>query len=234
MPASKENLSYRDIKKIVLDRIQSRIWLPDSLLPSETDLAEEFSSTRTTVNRALRELASEGYIERKRKAGTRVLNSPIRKAQFAIPLISDEVTSAGAEYAYSLVSRTQCTAPGWLSARLRLSQPADVLHVRCMHYSDGKPFQFEDRWIVIASVPDVGVESFEKIGPNAWLVQKVPFTDVELSFMATKTNSELSEFLDAPLGEPVFTTERITWLGEIPVTFARLYFTPGYRMTTQF
>ena len=234
MAAAREILSYRDIKKIVLDRIQNKTWEPDTLLPSEADLAEEFSSTRTTVNRALRELAEEGYIERKRKAGTRVLNSPKRKAQFSIPRVREEIIGLGAEYGYSRVSRTEQPAPDWLSARLKLNPDETVLHVRCMHYANGKPFQFENRWIVVNAVPNVSTEMFLDIGPNDWLVQQVPFTNVELSFMATKADEKLSDFLDAPSGEPIFTVERITWLRDTPVTFARLYFSPGYRMTTRF
>lgn len=233
MAAPRRNMSYRDIKKVVLDRIQTRIWAPDSLLPSETDLAGEFSSTRTTVNRALRELAEEGYLERKRKAGTRVLNAPVRKAQFSIPLIRDEITGTGAAYRYSLVERRILPAPAWLSARLDLGQQQKVLYLRCMHYADNAPFQYEMRWIVTDSIPGVLEADFSQSGPNDWLVQKVPFTNLELSFLAAKADQTISEFLDAPLGDPVFAAERITWLRSKPVTLARLFFAPGYKMTTR-
>lgn len=232
MARTDENMSFRDIKQVVLDRIQTGIWVPDSILPSETDLSAEFSSTRTTVNRALRELAQEGYLERKRKAGTRVLNSPIRKAQFSIPLVRDEITVTGASYRYSLVDKNVLPAPSWLSARLDLKKGQEVLHLRCMHYADNAAFQLEVRWIVTEVVPEVLGETFQLSGPNDWLVKKVPFTNLELSFMATKADSEIAEFLDAPVGDPIFTTERITWLRGAPVTHAKLYFAPGYRMTT--
>lgn len=232
MVIHRENMSYRDIKKIVLDRIQNRIWMPDSVLPNETDLAEEFSSSRTTVNRALRELAEEGYLERKRKAGTRVLSSPIRKAQFSIPLVRDEITETGATYRYSLVERSVLSAPPWLSARLNLGHEQNVLHLRCMHYADNVPFQFENRWIVPDCIPDVLDADFTQSGPNDWLVQKVPFTNLELSFMATRADQTIAEFLDTPPGDPIFTAERITWLRSAPVTLAKLFFAPGYRMTT--
>lgn len=232
MPATRENMSYREIKQIVLDRIQSRVWGPDCLLPNETELAEEFSSTRTTVNRALRELAEEGFLERKRKAGTRVLNAPVRKAQFAIPLVRDEVAATGAAYRYALVEQRSVPAPAWISARLGLGQEQDVLHVRCMHYAGNAPFQYEVRWIISNSIPEVLDADFSQSGPNDWLVQKVPFSNLELSFMAARADQTAAEFLDAATGDPLFTAERITWLRGQPVTLARLYFAPGYKMTT--
>ncbi|WP_171177298.1 UTRA domain-containing protein [Ruegeria sp. HKCCD8929] len=228
-----DTTSYRDIKRIVMERIRSGIWQPDTLVPNEQDLAEEFSCTRTTVNRAMRELADEGYLERRRKAGTRVLSAPLRQARFTIPLVRDEVEATGAAYRYALISAENLPAPEWLSARLTLQPAQEVLHVRCMHYSNNTPFQYEDRWIVIDSVPEVANADFTAIGPNDWLVQTVPFTNVELTFLASRADTQLAGFLDVPEGEPVFTAERITWLQGRPVTFAKLFFAAGYRMTTQ-
>ncbi|CUK19226.1 HTH-type transcriptional repressor YvoA [Ruegeria denitrificans] len=234
MPQSSDTTSYKDIKITVLSRIRSGEWQPDSLLPNEQDLAVEFSCTRTTVNRALRELADEGYLERRRKAGTRVLSAPQRQARFTIPMVRDEVEAMGGTYRYALVSSKLEIAPEWLSARLALSSGQNVMHVRCMHFNGNTPFQYEDRWIVPASVPQVKQADFSQIGPNEWLIQTVPFTNVELSFLASRADATIAGFLDVPEGEPVFTGERITWLQGQPVTFAKMFFAAGYRMTTQF
>lgn len=234
MAQSSDTTSYKDIKKTVLSRIRSGEWQPDSLLPNEQDLAVEFSCTRTTVNRALRELADEGYLERRRKAGTRVLSAPQRQARFTIPMVRDEVEAMGGTYRYALVSSKLETAPEWLSARLALSSGQSVMHVRCMHFKGNTPFQYEDRWIVTASVPQVEQADFSQIGPNEWLIQTLPFTNVELSFLASRADATIAGFLDVPEGEPVFTGERITWLQGQPVTFAKMFFAAGYRMTTQF
>lgn len=225
--------SYRDIKRIVMNRMQSGVWRPETLLPSELDLAAEFSTTRSTVNRALRELADEGYLERKRKAGTRVLGAPVRQARFSIPLVEDEVAATGATYRYSLVEREVRPAPAWLSARLDLPKGQEMLFLRCMHYADSAPFQLEVRWIVAEVVPDVLNESFESQGPNGWLVRKIPFTNVEFSIVATAADRETAEFLDGAPGDPILMAERVTWLENAPVTHARLFFATGYRMTTR-
>ncbi len=226
-------VSYRDIKSVVLERIQNGTWGPDSILPTEALLAEEFSTTRTTVNRALRELADEGFLDRKRKSGTRVLPSPVRKAEFAIPLVKDEVGATGAQYRYSLVERSLTPAPAWLMSRLNLTNEQRVLFLRCMHYADNAPFQYEIRWIVVSSIPEAEEADFSELGPNEWLVRRVPFTNLELSFTATKADQDIAEFLSAQQGDPIFTAERTTWLQGKPVTLARMYFAPGYKKTTR-
>ena len=229
-----EKVSYRNIKESILARIRDRTWAPGSIMPGEVELSEEFGCARATVNRAMRELADEGILDRKRKAGTRVNAAPIRQAKFEIPLVRVEIESAGAKYRYALVSREILVAPGWLRARLGLHAQARVVHLQCMHYAENTPFQFEDRWINIEAVPEVENADFTVLGPNEWLVSKVPFTDAEIGFTATIADEVMAGFLSLTIGEPVFTTERITWLNDQPVTFARMSFGRGYKLTTRF
>ena len=152
--------SYQDIKAEVLSRIRKNIWPPGAGLPGEIDLAKEFDCARATVNRAMRELVDEGILERKRKAGTRVKASPTRRAQFAIPLIREEVTAVGATYRYALVDRNIARAPAWLCALIKIQTGTKMLHLRCMHYASNRPYQFEDRWINLAAVPDAETTDF--------------------------------------------------------------------------
>lgn len=233
MPTT-EKTTFRDVKQTVLDRIRDKTWASGAIIPNEIDLAEEFGCARATVNRAMRELADEGILDRKRKAGTRVNAAPIRNAKFAIPLVRVEVEATGATYRYVLVSQQAQTAPDWLRARLDLPVNSPVVHLKCMHYADNAPFQFEDRWINTAAVPQIDQADFSALGPNEWLLDQVPFTDVELSFTARAADAELAQFLSVSTGDPTFTAERSTWLNNTPVTFAQMSFGRGYRMTTRF
>jgi len=226
--------SYTDIKEIVLARIRDQTWPPGSIIPGEIELAEEFRCARATVNRAMRELAEDGILDRKRKAGTRVNKSPVRHAKFAIPLVKIEIESTGAVYRYTLLNKKIFIAPAWLRARLNLDDSAEVLHLQCMHFADNTPFQFEDRWINIDAVPNIKNADFTTIGPNEWLVNEVPFTDVEIAFSARVADKKLAEYLSLSTGEPIFTAERITWLSGTPITFARFSFGRGYSLKTRF
>ena len=81
------------------------------MLPGEVELAEEFGCSRTTMNRALREVAELGLLDRKRKAGTRVRMAPIRQVRFEMPIVRTEVEKSGASYRFILVSREVIIAP---------------------------------------------------------------------------------------------------------------------------
>jgi formimidoylglutamate deiminase len=86
--------SWQAVQDEVRRRIAERVWRPGAFIPHEADLAREFGCARATVNRALRELAEEGLLDRRRKAGTRVAVNPIRRARFDIPVIRDEIEAS--------------------------------------------------------------------------------------------------------------------------------------------
>lgn len=226
--------AYKDVKSDILSKITKGEWALGSLIPNEVDLAMTYGCVRSTVNRAMRELAEEGLIERRRKSGTRVRMTPIRQARFDIPIVRAEIEAKGAEYRYSLVSSSVEPAPGWLCARLKLSQKSEVLRLVCMHYADGDPYQHEDRWINLVSLPQAQTVNFSDIGPNEWLVSTIPFSDVEISFSAGLADQRLNDYLTCALGDPVFTIERSTWWEGQAVTYVRLTYKPGHRLTTRY
>jgi len=186
------------------------------------------------VNRALRELADDGYLERRRKAGTRVRPAPSRSARFEIPLTRAEVEGRGARYGYALFSRAERAAPAWLSARLGLAEGASVLHLACLHTADGAPFQHEERWIALDALPAARRVDFAAATPNEWLVATVPYSDVEIGFTAVAADAALTSALRCGEGDPLFEVERATWFGGRAVTFVRLTYHRGYRMTTRY
>lgn len=226
-----DRTGYRDVREEILRRIRDKTWAAGAALPNETDLAEELGCARATVNRAMRELAEEGVLERKRKAGTRVAAAPVRRAQLKIPLVRAEVEATGAVYAYRLLSRKLASPHATLS---RFQTGSRMLRLNCLHLADDRPFQVEERWISLAGVPTAANEAFEVISPNEWLVREVPFTDVEVTFSAQTPDAAISRLLDQPAAAPAFVTERATWAADVFITFTRLYHPQSYRLTARY
>ena len=61
--------AYLTIKQYVLARIQDGTWRQGDAIPGEEALAREFSVSRMTVNRAIRELSDEQIVERVHGSG---------------------------------------------------------------------------------------------------------------------------------------------------------------------
>jgi GntR family transcriptional regulator, arabinose operon transcriptional repressor len=61
---------YRTIGDEIRNEIRSRRLAPGERLPSDSDLAERFDTSRLTIIRALRDLETEGVVQRKAGSGT--------------------------------------------------------------------------------------------------------------------------------------------------------------------
>ena len=228
----REASKWQDVEHEILNRIRQRIWKPGQIIPNEVDLTEEFGCSRMTVNRALRAVANAGFIDRKRKAGSRVATHPVRKATLSIPIIRHEIEQEGKLYGYQLVTRKSYRASRSDEAETGLRKGQKVLHIRALHTADNEPFCCETRWINPQSVPGVNDVDFSKISANEWLVQNAPFSGGDLTLLASAADADESRLLRVEPAMHLFTIERTTRNKTTPITQARLVFSPGYRMQT--
>ncbi len=213
--------TWQAVRAAVLDRIRARDWPPGARIPDEADLAAEFGCARATVNRALRDLAAAGLLERRRRGGTRVSALPVRRAVLSIPVIRAEVAARGMAHGYRLLHDTAGEEPGVGPVRL----------VRALHTADGAPFCLEDRWISAAAVPGLAAADFAAVSANEWLVGNAPFTHGEIAFTAAAADPADARDLGCAPGAPVLTVLRRTWAGALPVTALTLTHAPGHRVT---
>ena len=183
----------------------------------------DFNCARSTVHRALRELAEEGVLERKRKTGTRVAYPTGRSLALDISLVEDEIKATGASYQYQLLERKLAPLPPTVAAHLNRAPGEEALHLLCLHYADRHPYQLEDRWIDPQTVPEAREEGFDKIGPNPWLLRNVPWTEAEHVISADLATGTVASALGLKEGEPVLIVERRTWNAKGPVTTVRFH-----------
>lgn len=221
---------WQEIHDEALRRIQTREWQPGALIPNEAALAREFGCARATVNRALQALAGAGWLERRRKAGTRVTLSPQRRAQLAIPLIRQEIENRGQVFSHSIIERTTTEMPPHLSAALSLNPATPALHLRTLYMADARAFAYEDRWVNLAAVPDIGLAQLDDISPNEWLVQNAPFAHGTLDYSATPAAPQEALHLNCPPDTPLMVLERRTFGPQAAVTFMRLSHAPGHHL----
>jgi GntR family histidine utilization transcriptional repressor len=219
---------YQRIKRELLARIREERMAPGASLPGEVELARDYGCARMTVHRALRELAAEGVVERRRRAGTRVAPFTSQSALLEVPRVDAEIAALGAEYGYRLLGRRAQAADEATADRLGVKRRAPVLWVLCLHLADGLPFQLEERWINLAAAPGAAEADFAASGPNAWLLENVAWSRVAHEVAAVEADREVAAALEIPPGAAVLELRRRTWLAETVVTWARLSH-PGAR-----
>lgn len=228
---NRDTFGWQDIHAEVLRRIRSGEWAAGSTIPNEVDLAYEFDCARATVGRALRALAEDGVLDRRRRAGTRVVAEPVRRAVFAIPVIRQEVEAAGAPYRAVLLERSQAPATEAVAARMALPPGTPLLHLRTLHMAGDRAHCYEDRWADPVLAKGLGDAPLDRISANEWLVRNAPYTDGEIAFSSAAAGPGEAELLGIPEGAPLFVLDRVTRQEGRTVTAVRLVYPPGYRMT---
>jgi GntR family histidine utilization transcriptional repressor len=223
---------WEDVRAEVLRRIRAREWEPGATIPGEETLAVEFGVARATVNRALRDLAEAGLLERRRKAGTRVALLPVRKATLEISIIRQEVEARGERYSHRVLAQRMEAVPMAVAVRMGVAAGMVMLFVETLHLAGGRPFAHEVRWLNPGVLPGGVVPDFGAVSANEWLVQNVAYAIGDIAFSAEGASRTEAAALGLVEGAPVFVTERMTWTAEAPITFVRLLHGPGYRLRT--
>jgi GntR family histidine utilization transcriptional repressor len=221
------------IRDAVLARIRARDWPPGALIPGEAALAAEFGVARATVNRALRDLAAAGVIERKRRAGTRVAALPVRHARLEIPVIRLDVEGRGLAYGFRLLADRTLPAPADVAARLGLVPGVALRRMETLHLAGGRAFVLESRWLNPAVLPDPAPD-FTAISVNEWLVTHVSLVAGDLAFLAEPALAEEARVLGVAPGTALLVAERTTHGPAGPVTLVRLAHPPGHRVRMVF
>lgn len=225
--SSKAQVIAQEVRR----RIVEREWRQGDRIPDEADLALEFGVARATVNKALQLVADEGLLDRRRRAGTHVAINPIRKATLSIPIVREQIESAGRSYSHHLVAQRLSPLPKDVAAQMGLSAGTTLIHLRTVHFGDGRPFQTEDRWINPVAVPEIASVDFRKINANEWLVRNAPYTQAALQFSAENASVRDARLLQTKPGQALLILRRTTWNDIGVITAVRLAFHPGYSMS---
>jgi GntR family transcriptional regulator, histidine utilization repressor len=224
---------WEDIRAEVLRRIRARDWPPGALIPGEEALAEEFGVARATVNRALTALAEAGVIERKKRAGTRVAELPVRRARLEIPVIRLDVLGRGLPYDFKLLADRTGVAPIPVTARLGLPELTPLRYLETLHLAGGRPYVLETRWLNPACLPQPAPD-FAETSANEWLVTHVSLVSGDIAFTAEPATQREAEVMGVPSGTALLVAERTTHGTGGPVTWVRLAHSPGHRVQMVF
>lgn len=224
------NTTWQAVRNAVLARVRSHEWPPGQLIPTEKQLAAEWGCARATVNRALRDLAESGVVERRRKVGTRVVATRSARATRQTSLIWNNIHALGAEYGYRLLTTQQVAADDTAARRLQLPPHSPVMFVAAVFLADGRPYCCEASWLSTGELPTIDPEEFANGSVQEWLERLSRLTHSRSHVLATTVHTACASALEVMQGAAVLTVERTDWAEATPLVFTRQYYPPGHRL----
>ena len=239
--------AYQRIKNAILDNIHSGKWQAGNAISTEMALAEEFGVSRMTVNRALKELSEERVLERRQGSGTFVAQQQFNHTFVEVRNIAEDLKSANRDYEAKVVSKRAITA-NMLDDTLRrkfgidkatisastsdnanstsvekTSETAVLYEVKIIHFADGQPIQFEERWVDAAKVPAFIEQDFSVVNTSDYLIAKSPLESGSYTIRALAAPDEVAEFLQIAPQSPTLVLRRQTYSAGQVVTFVKMW-----------
>ncbi|WP_238654300.1 histidine utilization repressor [Rothia uropygialis] len=220
--------AYRRIMRAILSGIESGEWTAGEQIPSENELVEGLGLSRMTINRAYRELATEGVLKRVRGVGTFIADFKMPTSLVEIRNIADEIHERGHSHRTKVLFAREETVDEnarWLTAEGLTGQ---IFHSLVVHYDNDVPFQLEDRYVAPSEAPDYLGQDFTRTTPNDYLTRVAPLTRGKHVVEAILATDEECHLLGIQTTEPCLLVRRHTWSQNGLVSLARLI-QPGSR-----
>ena len=221
---------YMQVKDHILENIQSGTWAAGARVPSENELVETFGISRMTANRALRELAGDGYLARVPGVGTFVKAQPARTSLMELRNIAEEITARGHKHNSRLITREKVLSNRFFTEEFEWTEPQHLFHLVIVHDEDGLPVQLENRWVNPHIAADFLIQNFARQTPTAYLLDTVPVDELEHSVEAVMPDSVEQGLLGISPDVPCLALHRRSWSKGQVVTVATLIY-PASRYT---
>lgn len=229
------NPRYSIVKNHVKRQIAAGRWTPGTLIPSENELTRRFRVSRMTVNRALRELTSEGFLNRVQGLGTFVAELTPVSSLLKIRDIHEEIVERGHRHRALVRFAVEEPAPGDIARLLEIAPESAMFHTVLVHFENDVPVQLEDRYVNPVVAPAFLSVDFARETPSHYLLRVAPLAEAEHVVESHLADGFARRLLKIGPREPCLIVRRRTWSMGHVASFAVLTH-PGsrYRLVGRF
>jgi GntR family transcriptional regulator, N-acetylglucosamine utilization regulator len=218
---------HAQLKAVMDERIESGAWPPESQVPSERELCDQFHVSRITVRQALHQLVSNGRLVRIHGRGTYVATSPLKKQLLPLVGFSEDMLARGQTPGARVLRFESTTASLAVAQALQLAAGEGIFLLRRLRLANGRPMALETVHLPEKLCPGILTESLEDRSLYALLRQKYGITPGRalLQCQAAPCPVPDAKVLDLRRGSPVLQIQRTTFDDRgLPFEYLESYF----------
>jgi GntR family transcriptional regulator len=216
---------YRQIKKLMVNSLQSAEWRPGQAIPSEQELALRFNVSQGTVRKAIDELAAENLLVRKQGKGTFVASHNDPRSMFRFLRLVP--TDGELVHPQSVPLDCWKAKAGNEAARmLGIELGAPVIILRRILRFAGKPVVVDEIYLPGEIFQGLTMEVLQGEQGSLYGLFEARFgmrmIRAEEHIRAVAADRMVSETLGVTEGTPLLSVERVTYTyGDRPVEWRR-------------
>lgn len=208
-------VKYKDIAKILRNRIQNHTYPPDSLLPNQTELVKEFNVSRMTIKKAIEILIMEGLVYSQRGFGTKILSNNVW-AQKDYPFLEyDGLTKQlqGKKIQSKIIEFKVDFPNNFLQKKLHLKKNQPIYQIIRLRKINNEPYVLEHTWMPVHLVPDL-TEEVLKSSIYQYLHETLhlSFAGAYRTIRADKSDSFDQKHLNCEETDPILEVEQLVYL----------------------
>lgn len=218
---------YERIKGALRAGILNGQYAPQSLLPSEAALGEQFGASRITVRQALADLQNEGLIFRRHGKGTFVSPPKAFQNVTALQGFAEAMSAQGHAIRNRVLKLQTVPAPADVAQALQLTPGTPVTELHRVRLLDQSPVSLELTWLpealgsIVARADLATRDVFLVLEQDAG----VALGHATLAIDAALADHAIAVALDTGAGAPLLRVERLTHDARgTPIDFERLHF----------
>lgn len=205
---------YHQLKDELLRGILGGGLRPGDQLPTENDLAAQFSVSKITVRHAIRELVSLGHVHREQGRGTFVRRPATQQGPRELTSFTEEMRRRGLKASSRVLEQGIVSATAEMATKLQLQPHDAVFRLRRVRLAEGDPVGLETAHLPVALVPRIAEFKFD----SESLYELLHFHYNLRPFRAKETHKAIvisdadAALLNVRPGSPGLTMERVTCL----------------------
>ncbi|WP_125710564.1 GntR family transcriptional regulator [Lacticaseibacillus porcinae] len=197
---------HQQIQAELLARIQNGTYPEGSVIPKELDLADSFQVSRPTVRQAIEALVNAGYLERKRRVGTRVRQTKLaQEFTHVIRNFDSEMAQNGVIAKTAVLYFHEEAANEEVQQALKLDADAKVYKLLRLRFADDQPVVLVTTYLTRAGLDDFDQIDFTKASLYEELAKRdCAITHVERKLEVMSADETTASLLNVDTGAPIF------------------------------
>ena len=226
---------YEKLKK----DIQQGKYAVGSMLPTESELEDIFSVSRTTIRRAVSLLVEDGYIHVQQGRGTEVISGMPSEQYYKFHNVSgvrDYFFSSDKSISLDRIFIDRVSADVEIANALAVEEGEIVFRIQRILCNDGKPFAFVINYLRSDVAPDLDTYQGQFYNLYQFMEQhyQMVFKSASEHVSAVRAGFIEAHLLDVQPGEALLLCTRYAQSENCPMEFAKTYLRPDrYNLVVQ-